>query len=72
MNITFSARITGGAIADDPIDDRIEAVELVAPESLTGLDLRPPIAVPLLEALEEGCSGPARYLGPVWVPEAGG
>jgi ADP-ribose pyrophosphatase YjhB (NUDIX family) len=70
VNITFAARITGGAVTDDPVDDRVEAVELVAPASLGDLDLRPPLAGPLAECLEQGCRGPARYLGPLWAPES--
>jgi 8-oxo-dGTP diphosphatase len=69
VNITFSARIVGGAVTDEPEDARIEAVDLVAPEGLAALDLRPPFAAQLAESAAHGFSGPARYLGSLWVPE---
>lgn len=72
VNITFRAAVTGGTITDSPVDDRIEAVELVEPADVVGMDLRPPLARELLAAIEEGFVGPARYLGPLWAPEAGG
>ena len=71
VNITFLGSITGGSITDHPLDDRIEAVELVDPASIVDLDLRPPLADELLEALSHGFEGPARYLGPRWAPETG-
>ena len=71
LNITFAARIVGGALTDDPEDERVEAVDLVAPDTLETLDLRPPLARELLEALSNGFGGPARYLGRLWAPETG-
>jgi 8-oxo-dGTP diphosphatase len=44
VNLTFEATFTGGALAKHPADPRVEAVELVRPEDLHSLDLRPPIA----------------------------
>jgi ADP-ribose pyrophosphatase YjhB (NUDIX family) len=44
VNLTFAADITGGHITESPEDTRIEAVDLVTPESLATLDLRPPMA----------------------------
>jgi ADP-ribose pyrophosphatase YjhB (NUDIX family) len=44
VNLTFEAIITGGQITSSPKDPAVEAVDLVSPESLGGLDLRPPIA----------------------------
>jgi 8-oxo-dGTP diphosphatase len=44
VNITFTAQVTGGAITDSPEDPRVEGVDLVAPEDLALLDLRPPLA----------------------------
>jgi 8-oxo-dGTP diphosphatase len=71
VNITFRAQITGGAITDDPVDDRIEAVEIVDPAVLVTLDLRPPLAAEVTTAIEEGFVGPARYVGSLWAPETG-
>jgi 8-oxo-dGTP diphosphatase len=71
VNITFRAQIVGGSVTDDPIDDRIEAVEIVDPAVLESLDLRPPLAAEVIEAINEGFVGPARYLGPLWAPENG-
>jgi ADP-ribose pyrophosphatase YjhB (NUDIX family) len=71
VNVTFRARITGGAVTDDPVDDRIEGVEIVDPETLASLDLRPPLAAEVIDAIRDGFVGPARYLGPLWAPETG-
>jgi len=64
INITFSAEIVGGAITNAPIDENVEAVELVTREALLGLDLRPPMAAEILEALS-GSNTPG-YLGPLF------
>jgi ADP-ribose pyrophosphatase YjhB (NUDIX family) len=72
VNITFRARITGGAVTDHPIDDRIEAVEIIDPSQLAGLDLRPPLSAEVIDVIAQGFVGPARYLGPLWAPETGG
>jgi 8-oxo-dGTP diphosphatase len=69
INLTFSARIVGGAITDAPEDPRVEGVDLVAPEELCALDLRPPFAAELAAAASVGFAGPARYLGSLWAPE---
>jgi 8-oxo-dGTP diphosphatase len=66
VNITFLARYTGGTITDTPLDDRIEAVELIDPSTLPDLDLRPPMAAELLAALEDGFGTCAVYLGALW------
>jgi ADP-ribose pyrophosphatase YjhB (NUDIX family) len=63
VNLTFEARVTGGALTDGPDDPRVEAVDLVSPDSLGTLDLRPPIAEELLGVLQTG-TVQARYLGP--------
>jgi len=52
INITFSADVVGGELTDTPIDDNVEAVELVPPAALIDLDLRPPMAAEILDALE--------------------
>ncbi len=66
VNVTFSAVIEGGQITDSPQDDRIEAVDLFDPATLSSLDLRPPIAEPLLEWLSSAERRSARYLGPIF------
>ncbi len=63
VNITFSATVVGGRIAETPHDERVEAVDLVSLESLTGLDLRPPIAGPLRAALTADGPLETRYVG---------
>jgi len=68
VNLTFSAEIIGGEVSDSPMDRRVEAVELVSPEDLPTLDLRPPMAAHLLTALSEGLDHTsARYLGSLFV-----
>jgi 8-oxo-dGTP diphosphatase len=67
VNMTFAADIIGGAITADPADDRVEAVELVQPDRLAALDLRPPIAGPILAALN-GVRGDEVYVGSVFTP----
>ena len=62
VNLTFEATITGGELAEHPADARVEAVDLVAPDELTTLDLRPPMAEAMLGALR-GEVGAAQYLG---------
>jgi ADP-ribose pyrophosphatase YjhB (NUDIX family) len=70
VNLTFSAHIAGGRLTEHPQDERIEAVDLVEPEALAELDLRPPFAAELAQAAEIGFTGPARYLGSLWAPSA--
>ena len=68
VNITFMAEITGGAITSSSGDPRVEAVDLVAPEELHRLDLRPPMA----EAIVRATKGEVRsteYLGSLFTPE---
>jgi 8-oxo-dGTP diphosphatase len=67
VNLTFEARVTGGAITESPADQRVEAVDLVRPDDLTTLDLRPPIASALQEALA-GTPKVPRYLGSLFKP----
>lgn len=61
VNMTFAASVVGGHVTDSPDDRRIEAVDLVRPESLVGLDLRPPMA----DALCAYASG--TYDGPIYL-----
>lgn len=65
VNLTFAANVTGGAITDSSADHRVEAVDLVNPDDLAALDLRPPIASALLKALA-GTPVAPRYLGSVF------
>jgi 8-oxo-dGTP diphosphatase len=69
LNVTFLASIKGGEITLQPLDPRVEAVELVAPATLPDLDLRPPIAGALVDAFEKDFSIGTRYLGSLWVYE---
>jgi 8-oxo-dGTP diphosphatase len=71
INVVFAASIAGGEITRSPADDRVEAVDLIEPAALAGLDLRPPLAAELAEAAASGFAGPARYLGSLWAPEGG-
>jgi 8-oxo-dGTP diphosphatase len=71
VHITFAAQVTGGTIVPEPNSDRVVGVEAIAPEALDALDLRPPMAREVAAAARAGFVGPARYLGPLWVPEAG-
>jgi 8-oxo-dGTP diphosphatase len=69
LNVTFLGAVTGGEITRRPLDPRVEAVDLVAPAALIGLDLRPPIAEALAEACANGFAQDTRYLGSLWVEE---
>jgi 8-oxo-dGTP diphosphatase len=62
VNLTFSATVTGGSITSVPEDERVEAVDLVLPESLLALDLRPPVAPAILHHLAGGTFSDS-YLG---------
>jgi 8-oxo-dGTP diphosphatase len=65
VNVTFEANVTGGVITESPADHRVEAVDLVSLDDLATLDLRPPIASALQEALA-GTPKVPRYLGSVF------
>lgn len=52
VNITFRATILGGEMTDAPIDGNVEAVELIDPATLIDLDLRPPMASAIVDALQ--------------------
>ncbi len=66
VNVTFLAEITGGELAKMPVDRRVVGQDLVAPEDLVALDLRPPIAAEVARAAEQGFDVPATYLGRLW------
>jgi len=67
INITFVATVAGGAITPSPEDPRVEGVELVRVADLDRLDLRPPMAKELQQALAEHTIS-ARYLGSLFTP----
>lgn len=67
VNITFAARVTGGEMLSRSKDTRIEAVELVNPDSLCDLDLRPPLAQHLLRIVDNPEMA-TEYLGPLFTP----
>lgn len=67
VNVVMSARITGGEITSTPEDDRVVAVDLVTPDELLTLDLRPPMAADVVAVLAEGASARPRYLGSLFV-----
>jgi 8-oxo-dGTP diphosphatase len=63
VNITFAADVVGGSVTDHPQDERVEAVDLVEPDRLTSLDLRPPMAESLLRVLRSAEEPRLQYLG---------
>lgn len=63
VNITFSAEVVGGQVTHNPTDHRVVAVDLVEPSRLLALDLRPPMAEYLLEAIESHTRPELQYLG---------
>jgi ADP-ribose pyrophosphatase YjhB (NUDIX family) len=62
VNMTFRAQIVGGHVTDAPEDKRVEAVDLVWPESLSEMDLRPPLASAIQRTLAGEQVAPG-YLG---------
>ena len=69
VNITFEATITGGSLTSTPRDDRVEAIETVAPELLSSLDLRPPLAELFRAAATQPTTFQAVYAGSPFVEE---
>ncbi|PKQ17301.1 MAG: hypothetical protein CVT67_00365 [Actinobacteria bacterium HGW-Actinobacteria-7] len=65
VNVTFLANVTGGTVVDSPDDDRVEAVDLVDPDRLSDLDLRPPMASAVVRVLNGDNVG-LEYLGPLF------
>jgi hypothetical protein len=55
-----------------PEDPRVESVDLVEPDVLGELDLRPPLAEQVVAALREGDRFQAVYLGPLFSAEKQG
>jgi ADP-ribose pyrophosphatase YjhB (NUDIX family) len=72
VNITFACRTrdTKPKVASD--DPRLVGVELVSPASLPDLDLRPPIAPELVQALSDQDGYVASYVGSIFTPEQPG
>jgi ADP-ribose pyrophosphatase YjhB (NUDIX family) len=66
VNILFQASVVGGDITEKPRDHRVEAVDLIDPEALATLDLRPPWAPALLSILSSEEAPCAEYLGPLF------
>ncbi len=69
VNLTFLATVVGGSLTSSPVDERVEAVELVKPRELDSLDLRPPLATLVREALEQGDHFVAHYGGSLFSAE---
>jgi hypothetical protein len=62
VNVTFFATVSGEPGV--PVhDERVEGVEFVPPDDLLGLDLRPPIARILLDAIRSEESWCPFYAG---------
>lgn len=68
VQIAFEARITGGRLTDEPLDDRVEAAEFVFAGDLVALDLRPPVGAQILERLD-GLVEEAMYVAARWVDD---
>jgi 8-oxo-dGTP diphosphatase len=66
VQLTFLAHVTGGSLRERPEDARVAGAEVVTIEALPGLDLRPPMAEAITEAVAAGYCSPARYLGQLW------
>jgi len=65
VNVTFRVTVLGGELRPS-LDSRVEGTELVDPERLAALDLRPPMAEAIVRVLDAGARGPAHYLGPLF------
>jgi ADP-ribose pyrophosphatase YjhB (NUDIX family) len=66
VNVVFDADIRGGALTDTPADPRVAAAEVCAVDSLHALDLRPPMADAIADAVRG--TGGCAYLGALWSP----
>lgn len=72
VNLTFLAEVTGGEVTDAPEDPRVEAVDLVSPEGLASVDLRPPLHDAIHEAMTVGLDAyQTSYLGPLFTDALG-
>lgn len=71
VQLTFLATVTGGELAVKPADPAVVSLEIIDPQDLATLDLRPPMAAALYAASLANYDVPARYLGALWVPGEG-
>ena len=71
VQLTFLARVTGGDLTTRPDDPAVVSVEVVEPEDLATLDLRPPMAGALYDASLDSFDVAARYLGALWTLDDG-
>ncbi len=69
VNIVFRCEAISGVITQNPADTRVETVDLVAPEQLASLDMRPPIAEPIRAFIDDP-NIPTVYLGMLYRPES--
>lgn len=63
INITFSASVCGGLPVAPLEDERVDGIDLVDADELLTLDLRPPIASAVVDALAKGEDYATTYLG---------
>ena len=68
VNITFACEVSG-VPTDRPDDPRVEAVDLIDPDKLQSVDLRPPLATHLLDYLDHPGSWVTRYVGSIYSQE---
>ncbi len=69
VNVTFAALVDEGAVVTKaPKDPRVETVDLVAPQDVSSLDLRPPMAEHIIRYLADPQGFEAVYLGSIWRP----
>ncbi len=69
VNLTFLCDVRGGDLTQTPDDPGVEGVELIAPDDLAALDLRPPMAQALRDAILCGFGCVTRYLGALWTED---
>lgn len=69
VNITFLADIVGGHVLERPRDHRVQAVDLVSPDDLARLDLRPPMGDLIAAVLRTSQPPALQYLGSLFTPE---
>ena len=63
VNITFAATVIGGELVTTSGDERVVGIDLVQVARLNALDLRPPVAAEILDAIGLGEAFVATYLG---------
>ncbi len=70
VNVTFLARVRPGSPSTPAAaDPAILGLDIIAPDDLGGLDLRPPLGAALAEAASASYDVSARYLGPLWTED---